>query len=208
MRTRRLIVFIAIFQFLFLFSQNEKYKLSYVAYFLPGSKKISGKIKLNKKEIKKINENINNEKISIFINDEEYKTLKKISDSLANKNDYLSNCENKTYEIIKNNQILNLSFEAKSRIEDENIENNFAEMVVMDGIPFKFEIINKQNIVVANYKDNYFNKPYFKNLKNYYIFYNIINNTNSKRLKKFKNYFSKENFYEQILKLIAYNNCR
>lgn len=199
-------LFLLIFPLTILHSQNVKYKISYVAYFLPGSKKISGKVRLGKKDSKLVENILNKNKISITFSREGFNNFKKIADSLRKENKFIEKCE-KIYNDIEFNKILNLEYQPKNEIENNEVENNFAEMIVVEGIPFKFSLTDNYNKNTLIFKDNFYNRPYFKNLKEFYVFYYIINNLKSKGLTKFKNYFSTNNLYGLIIKLLAYNNC-
>ncbi len=206
MKTRLLILFLIILNFYFCYSQNEKYKLKYTVHFLPGNKKINGKIFLTKNESKKIYEILNSEKKEFYIDENDFKILNKISDSLTLENDLIKKCE-KIKSEIKPNENLILNY-LKKTDNNENIDSYFPEMVIVaDGIAMKFELKSRNDENILIYRDNYYNKPYFKNLKDFYALYFIVNEIRPKKLKKFKYYFGKNNLYEQVVKLYAYNNC-
>lgn len=205
MKNQLLIIVFAIFHFTFLYSQDEKYEFSYAVYFLPTAKKISGKKTLNKRENKELEQLISSDSLKIQFSEEEFADFIKVFHQLSTEKQHIKKCEKQIFQEVKN-KILKLSFHIDEGKSSDSLGLN-ETIVIIDGTRFKLNFIDsKENII--SYSDDYFNKPFFKRIKEFYIFYNFINSSNSKAIQKFGKYFSSENLYRLIIELIVYNNCK
>lgn len=190
---KKIISIFLIFNFVLMFGQKEKLILEYKLTYLPSTNKESGRYKLNKNLSEKVIEIKKSDTLKIELNSSDLEIIDLVKKEMKFK------CSNSSDIRFENNRII-LPFNKL------NLYDNNEELIVVDGIPFRLDVKNK-DVVIADYRDNLINTPYYTNLKNYYIFLMVIFELNKNKLKPFKYYFNKKVLYKSILNYYDYLNC-
>lgn len=199
MNIKNLFCLFLILVFGFSLGQNQNYKLAFHDTFLPSLKKMKGKIDLTSQETEYLDQLMKDDSLVIRISGNDAFLFKKMY--------YMSSlkCDQLLEDIVKSNTFIVPYNEIKAD-DGKNLNVINEDSAKNKGLPFGLGL-EKNKKPELLYEGDLLATPNYKNLRNYFIFYMLINNLQNQDLKPYKQYFNKPNLYKLLLNYLGNYKC-